>query len=172
MPRIFWGIFAAMLAVNLCMNLGTAPKIEALSGGLRQFDMRVTGYGFAEAQAFVTALGAEGRALYLGLQLWLDMAFPPLLGAVLFLVYRWLFPGWPGLVIGALSMTEVVADTLENAAIAVMLRAGPDGMTQAMVARASQWTQVKWSLACVGVLALVVGLALRLWRRRAVDASG
>lgn len=166
MPRIFWALLAAMLAVNLAMNLWVVPQIEDMSGGLRLFDMRFTGYGFDDARAFVTAIGDPGAALYLGRQFWLDMIFPPLLSAVLFLAYRWLFPGWPGLVIGTLALTEVAFDYLENFAVAAMLRAGPDGLTPEMVATASRWTTVKWSLAAVGVLALVVGIVLKLLRRR------
>ena len=165
MPRIFWFIFAAMLAAWLSMNLWTVPKIEELSGGLRLLDMRFTGYSHAEAQDFVAAIGDEGAALYLGAQLWLDMIFPPLLGAVLFLCYRWLFPGLPGLIIGTASLTAFVVDYLENAAVVAMLRAGADDLTLKMAATASQWTTTKWSLALVGLVMLIIGIALRLRRR-------
>jgi hypothetical protein len=82
------------------------------AGGLRLLDMRFTGYNFEDARTFVTAIG-EGSALYLGPQLWLDMVYPPLLGAI-FLTYRWLFPGWPGRAIGTVSLASVVVDYLEN----------------------------------------------------------
>ncbi len=165
MPRIFWIILAAMLAAWLGMNLWTAPRIEELSGGLRLFDMRLTGYSHAEVKDFVAAIGDEGAALYLGWQLWLDTIFPPLLGAVLFLCYRWLFPGLPGLIIGAVSLVYVAADLLENMAVAAMLRAGADGLTPEMTATASRWTTTKWSLALIGLVTLIIGIALRLRRR-------
>ncbi len=165
MPRIFWFILAAMLVAWLGMNFWSAPGIEELSGGLRLLDMRFKGYSFDEAKDFVAAIGDEGTALYLGAQLWLDMIFPPLLGAVLFLIYRWLFPGLPGLIIGTLSLTSVVVDYLENAALVAMLRAGPDRLTPEVAATASQWTTVKWSLTLVGLVTLVIGIALRLRRR-------
>lgn len=165
MPRIFWFILAAMLVVWLGMNLGTAPRIEELSGGLCLLDMRVAGYSFDEAKDFVAAIGEEGTALYLGPQLWLDMIFPPLLGAILFLSYRWLFPGLPGQVIGTVSLTSIVVDYLENAAVAAMLRAGADGLTPEMAATANQWTITKWGLAFVGLMTLFIGIALRLRRR-------
>jgi len=165
MPRIFWVILAAMLAAWLGMNLWTAPRIEELSGGLRLLDMRLTGYSRAEAQDFIAAIGDEGVSLYLGAQLWLDMIFPPLLGAVLFLCYRRLFPGLPGLIIGTVSLTYVVADYLENMALAAMLRAGADGLTPEMAATANQWTTTKWGLALVGLATLVIGIALRLRQR-------
>lgn len=165
MPRTFWVVLAAMLAAWLGMNLWSAPRIEDLSGGLRLLDMRFTGYSFDEARDFLAAIGNEGRALYLGPQLWLDMLFPPLLGAVLFFTYRWLFPGPAGLIIGTLSLTSVVLDYLENAALAAMLRAGADGLTPELAATASQWTMAKWSVTLVGLVALMIGIALRLHRR-------
>jgi len=165
MPRIFWFILAAMLAAWLSMNLWSAPRIEELSGGLRLPEMRFTGYSLNEARDFVAAIGDEGAALYLDAQLRLDMIFPPLLAAVLFLCYRWLFPGLPGLVIGTVSLTSVVVDYLENAAVAAMLRAGADGLTPEMAATANQWTTIKWSLALVGLVTLIIGIALRLRRR-------
>jgi len=171
MPRVFWAVLAAMLAAWLAMNLGTAPRIEQMAGGLRLLDMRFTGYSFAEAQAFVAAIGDQGSALYLGAQLWLDMIFPPLLGAVLFLSYRWLFPGWPGLVIGTVSLSSVVVDYLENFAIAAMLRAGPEGITPEMAATATRWTTVKWGFSALGLAVLIVGIVFKLRRRWAARAA-
>jgi hypothetical protein len=170
MPRIFWVILAATLAAWLAMNLWTVPRIEEAAGGLRLLDMRFTGYSHEEVQAFVSALGAEGAALYLGAQYWLDMLFPPLLGAVIFLFFRWLFRGLPGLVIGIASLTYVAADILENLAVAAILRAGVDGLTPQMAATASLWTTAKWGLALIGVAMLVIGIALRLRRRWSADA--
>lgn len=166
MPRVFWPIFMAMLAAWLAMNLWTVPQIEALTEGLRLLDMRFTGYSFGEAQAFLAAIGDKGAELYLGAQFWLDMVFPPLLGAVLFLTYRWLFPGWPGLVIGIVSLTYVAVDYLENFAIAAMLRVGAEGMTAEMAATANQWTITKWSLALIGLVILVIGILMLVYRRR------
>jgi hypothetical protein len=56
-------------------------------------------------------------------------------------------------------------DYLENAAVAAMLRAGADGLTPEMAATANQWTTIKWSLALVGLVTLIIGIALRLRRR-------
>ena len=166
MPRTFWFIFAAMLVPWLCMNLWTAPRIEELAGGLRLLEMRPGGYSLDDAKDFVAALGDEGAAHYLDVQLPLDMIFPPLLGAVLFLCYRWLFPGLPGLIIGTVSLTYIVADYLENAAVAAMLRAGADDLTLHMATTANRWTLAKWSLSLVGLVTLMIGILLRLRRRR------
>lgn len=169
MPRIFWAFLAALVASWLSMNLWTAPKIEELAGGLRLLEMRFTGYSFNEARDFIKAIGDEGAALYLEAQLPLDMIFPPLLAAVLFLFYRWLFRGLTSLVIGAAALTTVVVDYSENAAVAAMLRAGADGLTPELVSTAHMWTTVKWSLSLIGLVALAVGIALRLNRHWSTD---
>lgn len=165
MPRIFWFFLAAMMLPWLGMNIWSAPKIEALSGGLRLPEMRLTGYSFEDLQAFLAAIGDEGRDFYLGVQLWLDMLFPPLLAAVLFLCFRWLYPGFAGRIIGTASLSSVVIDYLENAALAVILRAGPEALTLEMAAEANQWTIAKWTLAQVGLAALIIGIGLRIRRR-------
>ena len=165
MPRVFWAILAATLAAWLGMNLWTVPRIEETAGGLRLLDMRFTGYSYADVQEFVAAIGDEGTGLYLGAQYWLDMVFPPLLGAVIFFFYRWLFPGLSGLITGVISLTYVAADILENLAVAAILRAGVNGLTPEMAATANQWTTIKWGLAIIGLLMLIIGIALRLRRR-------
>ena len=165
MPRLFWPILVATLGAWLAMNLWSLPKIEESAGGLRLLDMRFTGYSFEDVQDFLMAIGDEGTTLYLGPQFWLDMIFPPLLGAVLFMIYRWLFPGLPGLIIGAVSLTYVATDFLENLAIAALLRVGAEGVTPELAATAHFWTTAKWSLAVVGLVFLIVGIGLRLRRR-------
>lgn len=164
MPRMFWLYLAALIGAWLGMNLWSAPRIEELSGGLRLLDMRFTGYSFAEAQSFLLAIGEEGRALYLGWQLWLDMLFPPLLGVVLYYCYRWLLPGLSRILIAAVAVGSVVIDYLENAALAAMLRTGPENLTLDLVARANFWTVTKWSFASLGILVLLLGIALRMYR--------
>ena len=134
MQRTFWILLGATLVSWLIMNLGTVPRIEELSDGLRLLDMRFTGYSFEEARDFVAAIGDEGAALYLGAQFWLDMVFPPLLGAVLLICYLYLFPRWIGWAMGAGALAYVIVDYLENFAIAAMLRIGAEGMTQEMAA--------------------------------------
>ena len=165
MPWIFWAILAATLAAWLGMNLWTVPQIEEKAGGLRLLDMRFTGYTYEEVQEFVAAIGDEGTTLYLGAQYWLDMVFPPLLGAVIFLFFRWLFPGLPVLIIGFSSLTYVAADILENLAVAAILRAGVYGLTPEMAATANKWTTIKWGLAIIGLAMLIIGIALHLRRR-------
>lgn len=165
MPRVFWALLAATLAAWLAMNLVTARRIEAFADGQRLLDMRFNGYSFEEVRSFVAAIGDEGAALYLGAQFWLDMVFPALLGAVLIICYLRLFPSWLGLIMSGGAFIYIVIDYLENFAIATMLHAGANGITQDMAATADQWTTTKWGLAFVGLAALIFGLAMQLRQR-------
>jgi len=65
---LFW--CAAML-VYLLMVFGSLAEIERITG-VRAFDMRPTGYSFADALALISALGEEGRRFYLTVQIPLD----------------------------------------------------------------------------------------------------
>ncbi|MDF1716959.1 MAG: hypothetical protein P1U75_09875 [Antarcticimicrobium sp.] len=161
----YWVVFAATLAVYGAMVGWTLPAISRDAGGLVPFDMRPMGYSVAEARAFLAALGAEGRALYLGPQHALDLVYPALLavvliGAVCALIgpvsLRW------GLALMALG--GMAADYLENARVGAMLR--HDGaITDAMITAASRATQVKAGLSTVVILAVCAGLALAAWKK-------
>lgn len=170
MPRAFWVLLAAMSAAWLAMNFVTVPKIEALADGQRLLDMRFTGYSFEDARSFVAAIGDEGVDLYLGAQFWLDMVFPALLGAVLIICYLCLFPGWIGLIMSGGAFIYIAVDYLENFAIATILHAGANAMTHDMASTADQWTKTKWGLALIGLVALVVGIGMRL-RLRLLSAK-
>ncbi len=46
------------------MFFGPLAHLSRLSGGMTPFDIRPWGYSYAEARAFLEAIGAEGRAAY------------------------------------------------------------------------------------------------------------
>ena len=138
------------------------PALNALSGGALLFDARLTGYGVDEARALLVALGQEGRALYLGRQQVLDTAFPALLALSLILAARRFARPASGRVVMALAVIYAGFDYSENAAIARMLVAGPDGLTPDMAQLASRLTIAKYA-----ALALTVALlGVAAWRRR------
>lgn len=164
----FWGFFTLAMAVYLTMILWSLPHLQQAAGGRVAFDLQPTGYKPAEARALVAALGAEGRAFYLNVQQRLDTAYPALLAVVLTLAFRLLAKGWLVWALTAIAVLAAAFDYLENMAVAVLLRAGPDMMTNAMVESASRWTRWKSAAASVAFLALVV-LLLRagwIWLRR------
>lgn len=168
---LFWLLVAATVGVYLVMVLWTLPTISADADGLAPFDMRLGGYGFDEAKAFLAALSPDGTALYRDVQHRLDMAFPALIFGTLFLSIAALLPvgSMAGRVVLALLLLPVaVFDWLENGAVSSMLAAGADGITPEVVAAASRWTLLKAIVSTVAYSALLVLLIRRgvqWWRR-------
>lgn len=161
----YWAVFAAALAIYGAMVGWTLPAISRDAGGLVPFDMRPAGYSVEEARAFLTALGDQGRAIYLGPQHLLDMLYPALLAMVLIGAVRVLIGPvslrW-GLALMALG--GMAADYLENARVGAMLL--HDGaVPDAMITAASRATQVKAGLSTVVMLAVCAGLALAAWKK-------
>ncbi len=72
---LFW--CAAML-VYFLMVFGSLADIERITG-VKAFDMRPNGYSYADALALISALGEEGRRVYLLMQIPLDTLYPALL---------------------------------------------------------------------------------------------
>ncbi len=162
--QIFWAVFALTMAVYLAMILWSLPHLQQAAGGRVAFDLRPMGYEATEARAVVAALGAEGRAFYLNVQHRLDTAYPLLLAVTLTLAFRLLARGWLAGVLAAIAVLATVFDYLENSAVAVLLRAGPDAMTDTMVESASRWTVLKSATASVAFVALIVLLLRAGWR--------
>ena len=168
----FWFLAGATVVVYLFMVLLTLPYIQQQAGGLAPFDLRPWGYSFVEAKAFLAALSPEGRAYYLGPQHWLDLFFPGLIAATLYCALVVLlrpYLGANGRFVAALAILVAVFDWLENAAVATMLQAGADGITQEMAASASRWTVLKSTAHTViltATLILAIVAAVRLWKAR------
>jgi hypothetical protein len=78
MPKQFpSGLLVAALLVAsglvwAVMFFGPLAHLTRLAGGLTPFDIRLRGYNYAEARAFLEALGAQGRAYYASPELILD----------------------------------------------------------------------------------------------------
>jgi len=170
--KLYWLLFALMIAVYGAMGVWSLPKIAALSGGLVPFDLHLTGYSFDQAKIFLTALPPNGVLFYLNVQQMLDAAFPAMLAVVLAVGALGLAARrakWLGVLAAGTAVFGAMFDTLENAAVRNMLLAGPDGVTGAMVARASQWTVLKSLFTTVAlsiVLMLLLWALVQWWQRR------
>jgi hypothetical protein len=173
---LFWLLVAATCAVYAAMALWSLPKIAGEAGGLMPFDLRPLGYAEAEARAFLAGLSDDGRASYLTVQHRLDFAFPALLAATLaWTAFRLPPPGWRAVrwvLIGA-AVGGMVADYLENAAVAAMLSAAPEEVSAERIAAASRWTLLKSLGATVamslGAVLLVRALVARIKTRQPMD---
>ena len=172
----FWLLFAVTMALYAVMVLWSLPVIAKAAAGLMPFDLRPGGYGFDQAQAFLTALPDDGKAFYLNVQQRFDLFYPALLAATLFFAIGLLAPARWGAWRWVLALTALpgaVFDYLENHAVAGMLQAGAGGVTPEIVAAASRWTVLKsqsTAIAMVILLALLLmwaGNKLRARARRA-----
>lgn len=163
-------VLALALPIYLMMVLGPLAWITDIAG-LPAFDLRPMGYSVAEAEALLTALGEDGRALYLWRQIPLDLIYPALMAAVFWTLCRWLesksqdstvfpvaalrFARWLGLVAAA-------SDYSENLGVILMLSAAlplPD-----IVPFASAATIAK-SVLTTGVIALIIAASVAIWRQ-------
>ena len=170
MRLIFWVLFAFMLGVYLTMAIWSLPGITADAGGLVPFDIRPTGYTYVEAQTFIAALSEDGRDFYLNVQHNLDSAYPALMAVVLVMAFRPLFRGGLRVAAIVLALAGAGFDYMENAAVAVMLRAG-DNLSEAMVATASRWTVLKSAAVTLALLMLIAGLGVAWLNKRRAKAQ-
>ena len=166
MRLIFWALFAVMTGVYLTMVLWSLPIIVDAGQGRVPFDLRPAGYHFDYAVFFLEELSEEGRLFYLNVQQMLDSAYPALFGVVMTMAFVHLLRGYYRIIAIGFALAGMVFDYLENAAVAVLLLAGPRGyFTPEMVARASMWTQAKSVTVTVALLMLISGLVMA-WRRK------
>lgn len=158
---ISWLLPLATAAVYGWLVIGHGLALQAMVDGLQPPDLRIAGYDLADMRAWLAAMPPEGVARYLGPVRMLDTAFPVLMGLTLL---WWLRPlaGWLALAGAVAAVGYVALDLAENAAVAGLLRAGPDGVDAAAVARASALTQAKFAaFALAAILA-----AVWRWRQR------
>lgn len=170
-PILFYLIVICTTGLFVLMNVWTVPIIRAEAGGMHIFDNKPFGYGFDYAKDFMTFLTAPekiGLDLYLGTQKYLDTFFPCLLAvsltwALFMLTHAWAMP--VRILLLACSIFGPFFDLLENAAVRVMLHAGPDHLTVEMVELASTFSRIKW---CLNILALASFILLlwSLWLKR------
>ncbi|GGD38217.1 hypothetical protein GCM10011358_22520 [Sinisalibacter lacisalsi] len=158
----FFGLTA--LAGLIAMRIWTLPMIEA--AGLPMLDVRMGGYTPDEVRAFLASLGAEGRAAYLGPQRVLDTLMPVALTAALgLLIYRLVarWSWWIGAALALVPLVYFAFDMLENAQVAVILRAPAPSDT--MAETASRYTVAKAEALRAAVAVALVALAARAGER-------
>src|SRR5260370_42507592 len=149
-------LVAALLAASgllwAVMFFGPLAHLERLASGLTPFDIRPRGYSYAEARAFLEAIGQQGRRYYVSPELVIDTVYPPLYAVSRGLALWWLtMPGRVGKspvplkvrwALIAVPILMATLDVVENACVAVMLWTWPD-LSNAVVELSSFATQVK-----------------------------
>lgn len=154
---LFVLLLIASGALYGAMMLLTVPVLLAEAGGLRPFDFRPFGYGYADVQTYLNALSEEGVATYLGLQQQLDLLFPLVLSAMFVVGFRrFLAPAF-GIPMTVVAVIAASADYAENAMVARILTAP---VTEGEVALASMLTVTK----SVSVALCMVVMLVIAWR--------
>lgn len=156
---LFWG--AAILVYGL-MIFGSLANIEQIAS-FGAFDMRPTGYSYADALELISALGEEGRRVYLTMQIPLDTVYPALLAISSASSLYWLSQSFGTTArwyraVAAVAYLAAIADYAENGLIVWMLNAGL-GVPEALVAAASLASVSKSILSTVVFTTLLIALA-------------
>ncbi len=164
--KAYWALVAVTAANYLLMVVWSGPRLSHAAGGLMPFDVRLSGYAPAAALRYLQALGTDGRAFYLEVQLRIDALFPGLFALVTGIALWWLYVEKArGMRVAILAFPTLGAgfDYLENARIAAMLRAvdPPPGL----VAAASEATVLKFLFVGATVALVLVG-AIGNWKAR------
>ncbi len=144
-PGFLFALFCGVtLGSYLVMAFWTVPTISAGAGGMPILDTRLGGYSGGEARLFVKALSPAGRATYLGPQRLLDTIMPMSLTGTLALAGFLLTRRWSrflAVALAAVPLAYFTFDMLENAQVAVLLRAG--SFSDRVAEAASHWTVLK-----------------------------
>jgi len=156
--KFYWVVVAATVTNYLIMVLWSLPQVSEMAGGDVPFDMRPGGYSFDDAVSFLTAITDTGRDFYLNTQQLLDSFYPALFATTVAIALAHLLPRYWGWTLATIAVVAGGFDYLENSAVAAMLRAEPNAVTQAMVSTASNWTLAKSVSTTVASLALLVVL--------------
>jgi len=162
--KVILVLFALTMSVYLTMLSYSIPAVTAFAPELPIFDLSPLGYSFNYANDLLDTLGAEGRNLYLSIQLPLDLIYPGLFSITYSLLLVWLFGktfnGNSKIYYFALvPLLAGIFDYVENVFIIKMINSFPDLQVNT-VKIASIFSVLKSSFTTVFFILLIVGFAL------------
>ncbi len=155
-------LFILTNCIYLSILLYSIPRVTERAAGMQLFDMSPFGYSHAYAQNLLAAIGAEGREVYLRLQLPIDFVYPGLFALTYSMMLVWLFKKRfdPESKVFLLALAPAVAgffDYMENVGIIVMLQQYP-ALTRGMVSVSSVFSVLKSIWTVLFYVILVFGL--------------
>lgn len=164
--RLFlWSLVLALI----CFAAFQILLPDLARGEEPSFDARLAGYSLEQTRHYLDWL--EHRDLitpYLTVFRWIDWVFPLSIFGMLVSAI-WGLWGRPAPAIAVLSTLVaigfLVADYVENAAVAVLLSEGAAQVTQRAVDIASSATQGKWIFLGASVAIVLLGLIVTLFRQ-------
>ena len=168
-------LFIATMAVYLTMLFYSIPAVNSFAPDLKLFDLSPTGYTHGYANSLLDALGSEGRATYLTLQLPLDFLYPGLFAITCSLLLTWLFS--KGAEVGSrifyFSLVPILAglfDYIENVFIVIMLKSYPD-ISLSLVELASLFTVLKSGFATAFFILFFWGVVRFIKKKKSVAGA-
>ena len=164
--KVVLAFFIPAIIIYFIMLLYTIPQVTEYAPGMKLFDLSPTGYSIEYANELLTALGSDGRGMYLYRQLPLDFVYPGLFAISCSLLLSWLFlkSQNKSSKIFYFCFVPVVAglfDYLENICFIQLLTSYPK-ISDISVSLASTMTIVKSGLTTVFFVLLIIGWVLFL----------
>ncbi len=159
-------VYAIMLFV-------TIPKTMAYSGGLKLMDMMPQGYDMTYVNGLLSALGDEGRKVYLLNQIPIDMIYPFLFGITYALLIGYFLNklnklNTPFFYLCLVPLIAGIADYLENIGIITLLNDYPN-LSMIQISITNMFTVIKsvtttiFFLILIGIL-IMVGVKKLKWK--------
>lgn len=157
-------LFGITMAVYALMLLFSIPKVHQFAGGMRLPDMMPEGYDFEYIMNLFSALGDNGRSMYLSLQLPIDMIYPALFAICYSLMLAYFLKKLRKehsllLVLCFLPFVAGVADYFENIGIIYMLKQFPD-LTEQTVDIVSGFSVIKSTATSIYFAVLILMLVV------------
>jgi hypothetical protein len=162
-------LFALTMVVYVAMLSYSIPAVSAFAPEFPLFDLSPLGYSFTYASELLSSLGADGRNLYLSIQLPLDFIYPGLFSVTYSLMLVWLCSKLfkKNSKIYYFSLVPFLAgifDYAENIYIIKMINSFPD-LQVTTVKIASMLTILKSSFTMIFFILLSVGFVMLLKKK-------
>jgi hypothetical protein len=161
-------LFSITMIVYLTILFYSIPKVVTFAPEMKLFDVSPSGYTTEYAISLLSAIGPEGRDLYLSLQLPLDFIYPGLFIIFYSLFFAWVLKKNYGLeskVYYALYLPIIAGlfDYAENVLIILMLKAYPN-LGSGLVTAASLNTIIKSVSSSIFFTLLILSIIQVIWK--------
>jgi len=170
---LFWAVLIATGLVFLAMQALT-PDVSHGGRKLPIFDARVCGYDLEAARTYLNAISDTGKRTYLYSLQRLDLVFPLLLAVSIgWSILRLAPKEWGRIrhVLPFAAVPAMLADYLENLAVAGILKSASANLSPDLVRFASAATQVKYVFLAAAFIVLAALIAAAVRRRRRAGRS-
>ena len=173
--KVLLGLLVVTMIVYLTMLLYSIPAVESFAPGKVLFDLSPTGYSYDTAISLLEALGPEGRAVYLRLQLPIDFIYPGLFAITYSLLLTLVFgkaytPKSKMFYLAPIPFFGGLFDYLENISIIQMIKLYPN-VSDELVRVSSSFTVLKSGITTIFFILLFAGLFQILRKRLTFGSS-